>query len=202
MVVIIDYNVGNVKSVLNACNRIGLEAIISSNINEIKKADGIILPGVGSFPVAMENLKKYELIEILNERKNANIPILGICLGMQILFEKGYEIKKIEGLSFLKGNVDLIKTKEKLPHMGWNSLIFNKESSITKYIKENDDVYFVHSFMADFVAEEVVCYAEYGGVKIPAIVQKENVIGCQFHPEKSGEIGEKILKAWKEIIKC
>ena len=121
---------------------------------------------------------------------------------MQILFEKGYEIKKIEGLSFLKGNVDLIKTKEKLPHMGWNSLIFNKESSITKYIKENDDVYFVHSFMADFVAEEVVCFAEYGGVKIPAIVQKENVIGCQFHPEKSGEIGEKILKAWKEIIKC
>ena len=202
MVVIIDYNVGNVKSVLNACNRIGLEAIISSNINEIKKADGIILPGVGSFPVAMENLKKYELIEILNERKNANIPILGICLGMQILFEKGYEIKKIEGLSFLKGNVDLIKTKEKLPHMGWNSLIFNKESSITKYIKENDDVYFVHSFMADFVAEEVVCFAEYVGVKIPAIVQKENVIGCQFHPEKSGEIGEKILKAWKEIIKC
>ena len=202
MVVIIDYNVGNVKSVLNACNRIGLEAIISSNINEIKKADGIILPGVGSFPVAMENLKKYELIEILNERKNANIPILGICLGMQILFEKGYEIKKIEGLSFLKGNVDLIKTKEKLPHMGWNSLIFNKESSITKYITENDDVYFVHSFMADFVAEEVVCFAEYVGVKIPAIVQKENVIGCQFHPEKSGEIGEKILKAWKEIIKC
>lgn len=202
MVVIIDYNVGNVKSVLNACKRIGFEAIISRDINEIRRADGIILPGVGSFPVAMENLKKYGLVEVLNERKNENIPILGICLGMQILFEKGYEVRKIEGLGFLKGNVDLIKTKEKLPHMGWNSLIFNKESSITKYIKENDDVYFVHSFMADFVPEEVICFAEYGGVKIPAIVQKGNVIGCQFHPEKSGEIGEKILNAWKEIIKC
>lgn len=202
MVVIIDYNVGNVKSVLNACNRIGIDAIISRDKDEIKKAKGIILPGVGSFPVAMENLKKYDLIDILNDRKKNNIPILGICLGMQILFEKGFEVKKIDGLAYLKGNVNLIQTSQKLPHMGWNQLVFNKNDNILKYISELDDVYFVHSYMADFNSDEVVCYTEYGNVQIPAIVRKNNVIGCQFHPEKSGEVGQNILKAWKEIIEC
>lgn len=202
MVVIIDYNVGNVKSVLNACNRIGINAIISRDKDEIKKAKGIILPGVGSFPVAMENLKKYDLIDILNDRKKNNIPILGICLGMQILFEKGFEVKKIDGLAYLKGNVNLIQTSQKLPHMGWNQLVFNKNDNILKYISELDDVYFVHSYMADFNSDEVVCYTEYGDVQIPAIVRKDNVIGCQFHPEKSGEVGQNILKAWKEIIEC
>lgn len=202
MVVIIDYNVGNVKSVLNACNRIGINAIISRDKDEIKKAKGIILPGVGSFPVAMENLKKYDLIDILNDRKKNNIPILGICLGMQILFEKGFEVKKIDGLAYLKGNVNLIQTSQKLPHMGWNQLVFNKNDNILKYISELDDVYFVHSYMADFNSDEVVCYTEYGNVQIPAIVRKNNVIGCQFHPEKSGEVGQNILKAWKEIIEC
>ncbi len=202
MVVIIDYNVGNVKSVLNACNRIGIDAIISRDKDEIKKAKGIILPGVGSFPVAMENLKKYDLIDILNDRKKNNIPILGICLGMQILFEKGFEVKEINGLAYLKGNVNLIKTFQKLPHMGWNQLFFNKNDNILKCVSELDDVYFVHSYMADFNSDEVVCYTEYGDVQIPAIVRKDNVIGCQFHPEKSGEVGQNILKAWKEIIEC
>ena len=202
MIVIIDYNVGNVKSVLNACRRIGLDAIVSRNADEIKKADGIILPGVGSFPVAMENLKKYDLIKVLNERKEKQIPILGICLGMQILFESGIEIKETTGLGYLKGNVQLIKTKEKLPHLGWNQLVFNKSDEILKYISENDDVYFVHSYMADFYENEVVCYTDYGGVKIPALVRNDNVIGCQFHPEKSGKVGENILKAWKEFVEC
>lgn len=202
MVVIIDYNVGNVKSVLNALNRIGLEAIVSRNVQEIKKANGIILPGVGSFPVAMENLKKYGLIEVLDERKKAEIPILGICLGMQILFQRGFEVKETEGLKYLSGNVRLININKKLPHMGWNQLFINKESEILKYISEEDDVYFVHSFMADFIDEEVICYTEYGNVRIPAIAQKENIIGCQFHPEKSGKVGEKILKAWKELVIC
>ena len=125
MVVIIDYNVGNVKSVLNACKRIGLNAIISRDISEIKKAKAIILPGVGSFPIAMKNLQKYGLIEILNDRKANNIPILGICLGMQILFEKGFENEETQGLGYLDGNVRLIRTKEKLPHMGWNQLVFS-----------------------------------------------------------------------------
>ena len=202
MVVIVDYNVGNVKSVLNACKRVGIEAIISRDINDIKSAKGIILPGVGSFPVAMENLKKYNLVQILNERKEKGIPILGICLGMQILFEKGFETKETEGLKYLKGNVDLIKVTEKLPHMGWNQLFFNKEDEILKYISELDDVYFVHSYMADFNSDELICYTQYGDVKIPAIVRKDNVIGCQFHPEKSGDIGQNILKAWKEIVEC
>lgn len=202
MVVIIDYNVGNVKSVLNACNRIGLNAKISRDIEDIKNAEGIILPGVGSFPVAMENLKKYNLINILKDRKENNIPILGICLGMQILFEQGFEVIQREGLKYLKGNVKLIETKEKLPHMGWNQLYINRDSKILKYIDEKDDVYFVHSYMADFIEEEVICYTEYGNTKIPAIVGRDNVIGCQFHPEKSGKTGEKILKAWKEIVQC
>ena len=162
MVVIVDYNVGNIKSILNACKRVGIEAIISGDVEVIKKAKGIILPGVGSFYVAMKNLKEKGLVEVLNEMKEKNIPILGICLGMQILFERGTEIK---------------------------------------YISNNDDVYFVHSYMADFIQDEVICYTEYADIKIPAIVKKDNVIGCQFHPEKSGKIGENILKAWKEIVK-
>lgn len=196
MVVIIDYDVGNIKSILNCLKRIGLNAVLSRDIDTIKKAKGIILPGVGSFKVAMDNLKKYELIETLNERKNANIPILGICLGMQILFEKGYEIEEREGLGYLKGNVKLIQTKEKLPHMGWNELFLSKDSFITKNIKGGEDVYFVHSYMADFIDEQVIAYTKYGETKIPAIVGKDNVIGCQFHPEKSGRVGERILKAW------
>ena len=202
MVVIIDYNVGNVKSILNATNKIGLDAVLSRNILDIKNAEGIILPGVWSFPVAMDNLKKYNLINILNEIKDKEIPILGICLGMQILFEKGYEIEERKGLGYIKGNVKLINTNEKLPHMGWNELYFNQKSLITSNIKEREDVYFVHSYMADFVEDEVIAYTKYGNTKIPAIVGKGNVIGCQFHPEKSGDVGERILKSWKEMVRC
>ncbi len=202
MVVIIDYNVGNVKSVLNACKRVKIDAIISRKKEDIENATGIILPGVGSFFIAMENLKKFELLDTLNSCKNKGTQILGICLGMQILFEKGYEIQETEGLGYLKGKVRLIKTKEKLPHMGWNQLLFNQKHPILNNINEKEDVYFVHSYMADFNDKELICYTEYGNVKIPALVGKDNVLGCQFHPEKSGSVGENILKAWKEIIKC
>ena len=148
----------------------------------------------------MENLEKYNLIEVLDYVKKKQIPILGICLGMQILFERGMEIKETKGLGYLKGNVDRIKTNKKLPHMGWNQLIFNKKKEILKYVSEKDDVYFVHSYMAEFNENEVICYTEYGETKIPAIVGVDNVIGCQFHPEKSGKVGENILKAWKELV--
>ena len=202
MVVIVDYNVGNVRSVLNCAKRINLDAVVSRDVELIRNADGIILPGVGSFPVAMDNLEKYGLIKVLNEAKKSGIPILGICLGMQILFQKGFEVETRDGLGFLNGNVSLIKTDEKLPHIGWNELYFNQKNPIIQNVDELADVYFVHSYMADFNDEETIAYCVYGDTKIPAISGKDNVIGCQFHPEKSGSVGEKIMKAWKENFIC
>lgn len=200
MIVIIDYNVGNLKSVENAFQRIGMQTKVSRDHDVIRQADGIVLPGVGTFPVAMENLKKYDLIDILNERKNAGVPILGICLGMQILFERGTEVKETQGLGFLKGDVKLMKVNAKIPHMGWNELIFQKKHPLLKNIKEKDYVYFVHSYMAYPTDNELIAYCEYGGEKITAMVGKDKVMGCQFHPEKSGEVGKKILLAFKEMI--
>ncbi|MBM6841977.1 imidazole glycerol phosphate synthase subunit HisH [[Clostridium] spiroforme] len=202
MIVIIDYNVGNLKSVLGAFSRIGVDAVVSRDKEMIRKADAIVLPGVGTFPVAMENLKKYDLIDILNERKNAGIPILGICLGMQILFEKGYEVKKTAGLGFIPGTVEYMDIDEKVPHMGWNQLHFAKKHPILKYVQENDDVYFVHSYMAHCLDEQLIAYTDYGNNKVTALVSNNNVIGCQFHPEKSGTVGKQILLAFKEMIKC
>lgn len=200
MIAIIDYNVGNLKSVENAIQRIGLETIVTRNHDAIRQADGIVLPGVGTFPVAMENLQKYDLIDILNERKEVGIPILGICLGMQILFERGTEVKDTKGLGFLKGEVKLMHVDAKIPHMGWNELIFHQRHPLLKNIKEKDFVYFVHSYMAYPTDDELVAYCEYGGEKITAMVAKDNVMGCQFHPEKSGEVGKKILLAFKEMV--
>ena len=200
MIVIIDYNVGNLKSVENAIQRIGLETVVSRDYDVIRKAQGIVLPGVGTFPVAMEHLKKYHLIDILKERKEAGVPILGICLGMQILFERGTEIKITEGLGLLKGEVQFMQVDAKIPHMGWNELIFHQQHPLLKYINEKDFVYFVHSFMAEVSDDELIAYCEYGGKRITALVGKDNVMGCQFHPEKSGEIGKKILLAFKEMV--
>lgn len=200
MIVIVDYNVGNLMSVQNAFLRIGVEAVVSRDIEVIRQAKGIVLPGVGTFPVAMENLIKYQLIDVLQERKEAGIPILGICLGMQILFEKGYEVQETQGLGFLKGEVKLMNVSEKIPHMGWNELMFVKKHPLIQNIKEGDYVYFVHSYMAFPSDDELVAYCEYGDQKITAIVAKDHVMGCQFHPEKSGAIGQKILLAFKEMV--
>ena len=200
MIVIIDYNVGNLKSVTNAFKRIGLETVVSRDHDVIRAADGIVLPGVGTFPGAMGNLEKFDLIDILNERKNAGVPILGICLGMQILFEKGNEIKETNGLGFLKGEVKLMEVDEKIPHMGWNEICFHHQHPLMNNIKEKDYVYFVHSYMAYPTDDELVAYCEYGDLKVTAVVAKDNVMGCQFHPEKSGAVGKKILLAFKEMI--
>lgn len=202
MIVIIDYNVGNLKSVTGAFSRIGLETVVSRDKDVIRQADGIVLPGVGTFPVAMDNLRKYDLIGILKERKDAGVPILGICLGMQILFEKGYEVKETEGLGFIPGTVEYMDIDEKIPHMGWNQLHFQQDHPILKHIHENDDVYFVHSYMAHCLDAYLVAYTDYGNTKVTALVQNENVIGCQFHPEKSGTVGQQILLAFKEMISC
>ncbi len=191
-IVIIDYNIGNLQSVQAAFLRLRQETVISRDLEDIRKADALILPGVGAFPTAMNNLKKFNLIELIQERAAAGIPILGICLGMQVLFEKGYEIEERQGLGLLKGAVIPIKTNEKIPHMGWNQLNLAKTSPTTHYLSDNDE--------ATCPDDELIAYTTYGEVKIPAIVGKNNVIGCQFHPEKSGEIGRKILKAFLEEI--
>ena len=199
MIVIIDYNVGNLKSVVGAFKRIGLEAVVSRDEKVIKEAKGIVLPGVGTFPTAMKNLEKYHLVDILTERKEAGIPILGICLGMQILFEKGYEVKETKGLGFIPGSVRYMDIDEKIPHMGWNSLHFAHNGRLFQGIEEGAYVYFVHSYYLEAEEESIVkASAEYG-VHIHASVEKENVFACQFHPEKSGETGLKILKNFTEL---
>ena len=202
MIVIIDYNVGNLKSVLGAFKRIGLDAVVSRDEKIIKEAKGIVLPGVGTFPTAMKNLEKYHLVELLKERKEAGIPILGICLGMQILFEKGYEVVETKGLGFIPGTVCYMDIDEKVPHMGWNQLHKTQDHPLLKYVHENEDVYFVHSYMAHVNDENLVAYSDYGSTKVTALVQNKNVMGCQFHPEKSGMVGQNILRAFKEMIEC
>lgn len=200
MIVIIDYHVGNLMSVKNAFIKLGMDVVVSRDHDVIRQAKGIVLPGVGTFPVAMEHLKEYNLIEILKERQQAGIPILGICLGMQILFEKGYEVCSTAGLGFLKGEVRRMEVQAKIPHMGWNELILTQRHPLMKYIQNGDYVYFVHSYMAYPEDDELVAYCEYGQAKITAVVAKGHVMGCQFHPEKSGAIGKKILLAFKEMV--
>lgn len=200
MVVIIDYNVGNLSSVTGALKRLGIEATVTRDKELIRQAKAIILPGVGSFPVAMGNLEKFDLIDVLNECRNQGTIIMGICLGMQVLFETGYEVKETKGLGFIPGTIEYMDIDEKVPHMGWNELYFNQDHPILKYIEENEDVYYVHSYKANTSDENIVAYSVYGDTKIPGIVVNGNVLGCQFHPEKSGEVGQNILKAFKEMI--
>lgn len=192
MIAIIDYGAGNLFSVKNALDFLGFESIITNKKEDIIKADKLILPGVGAFPMAMQMLEKSELIDCIKEQILVK-PLLGICLGMQILFENGSEVAQTKGLGFIKGSVDLIETSYKIPHMGYNELIFNNNSLLLNELEENDCVYFVHSYMANTDNENVIAYCDYG-VKVPAIVQKGNVYGCQFHPEKSGDIGLQIIK--------
>ena len=200
MIVIVDYHVGNLKSVLNSCKKEGMEVLVSGDKQTIMEADALILPGVGTFKAAMQHLEECDLIDTLKAFKQTGKKILGICLGMQICFELGEEVELIEGLSFLEGKVQWIETDLKLPHMGWNELYFHQKHDLTKYLLAQEDVYFVHSYKANCTQDEVIAYAKYGDQMIPAIVGKENVMGCQFHPEKSGEVGSRILRAFKEMV--
>ena len=209
MIAVIDYGVGNLFSLLSSLNYVGLDTKLTNNIEEIKNAKGIILPGVGAFRDAIGNLEKYGLKEtLINEAKNGK-PFLGICLGMQMLFEKNYEYGEYEGLGLINGTVKEIKkyipenSDLKIPHMGWNSLIINerfKDDKILKDVDNNEYVYYVHSYFAKTDTKNIVAYSEYG-TKIPGIVKNENVYGMQFHPEKSGDTGLKLLKNWGELIK-
>ena len=195
MIAIIDYDAGNLKSVEKALQFLGVEAKITSNAEEILGADKIILPGVGAFGDAMEKLNNSGLSEVIREAVRRKIPLLGICLGLQLLFEASEESEGVDGLSVLKGKIVRIPDKEgfKVPHIGWNSLKINPESKLFAGIPEDSYVYFVHSYY--LAAEEPIVTATTDYVvEIHAAVEKEHIFACQFHPEKSGDIGLKLLK--------
>ncbi len=201
MIAIIDYGVGNLFSLTSSFKKIGADIVVTSDKNVIENADKIILPGVGAFADAARKLRDSGLDTVLiNAAKNGK-KIMGICLGMQLLFEKSFEYGEHKGLGLLKGQVipmeNTIPENLKIPHIGWNALHFKKKSPLFKYLKENDCVYFVHSFYADNCEDSVIATAEYGK-EITAAVQKDNIYGCQFHPEKSGNVGLNILKAFCE----
>ena len=202
MIAIIDYGVGNLFSLKSSFEKIGEQAIVTGDKEEISKADRVILPGVGAFGDAADKLKESGLFDFVKEVAKSGKPIMGICLGMQLLFEKGFEYGEHEGLGLIKGEVrpisDVIPKGLKIPHIGWNALSFDKESKIFKYLKDGDFVYFVHSFYGANCDESVIATSEYG-VPLTAAVGCDNVYGCQFHPEKSGDTGLKILKAFCEL---
>ena len=203
MIAIIDYGVGNLFSLRSSLNKIGADTVVTADPEVIAKADKLILPGVGAFADAAKKLRDSGLDKVIKAEAAAGKPIMGICLGMQMLFEKSFEYGEHEGLGLLKGAVvpmeGSIPANLKIPHIGWNALHFQKESPLFRYIKEGDCVYFVHSFYAANCDESTVATAEYGA-ELTAAVAKANVFGCQFHPEKSGDVGLNILRAFCQEV--
>ena len=201
MIAIIDYDAGNIKSVEKALLSLGQDVTVTSDREVILGADKIVLPGVGAFGDAMENLRKRELDRVIREAVKLQIPFLGICLGLQVLFEISEEAPGVEGLGILKGKICRIPKTEglKIPHMGWNSLHLENEGRLFKGISENPYVYFVHSYYLMAEDEKIVrASAEYG-THIHASVEQGNVFACQFHPEKSSKVGLQILKNFVEL---
>ncbi|MGV8982906.1 imidazole glycerol phosphate synthase subunit HisH [Clostridium sp.] len=194
MIAIVDYGVGNLKSVQNALNKLNIPSIISSDKDEIAKSRSIIVPGVGAFPDAMKNLKDRGLDVVIKAAAKEGKPILGICLGMQLFFEESDEIEKCQGLGLLKGNIRKLEGSIKIPHMGWNDLSFETTTPLLEGVVEHSYVYFVHSYYAEVGEENIVNAFSMYEKKIPAIVSKGNIFGLQFHPEKSGEAGMKLLE--------
>ena len=203
MIAIVNYGVGNLYSLKSSFDSLGIETVVTGDAEEIKKADKIILPGGGAFRDAANSLKDCGLDKVIIDEAKKGKPLMGICLGMQMLFEKSYEYGEYEGLGLIKGSVcpisDVIPHDLKTPHIGWNALrLHGEKSPIYKYKNEGDCVYFVQSYYGADCGESVIATAEYGE-NITAAVARDNVFGCQFHPEKSGEVGLKILKAFSEI---
>lgn len=197
---IVDYGMGNLRSVQKAFEYIGARAVITSNIEEIKESSGIVLPGVGAFPDAMKNLKSLKLDEILVKEADKGKPLIGICLGMQLLFDESEEIELTKGLGLIKGKVKKFEVDLKIPQIGWNSLTIQKQCDILKGIGEGKYVYFVHSYYAELLKEENLnAYCNYG-IRVPSLVSRDKVFGLQFHPEKSGEVGIAMLKNFWELI--
>lgn len=202
MIAIIDYGVGNIFSLSSSFKSLGAEVTLTSDPEVIKSAEKLILPGVGAFRDAAEKLKSSGLFSLIQEEAKKGKPLLGICLGMQLLFEKSYEFGETEGLGLIKGTIqpisDYIEEGLKVPHIGWNSITFPKENELFKNINSGDYVYFVHSFHGTDCRESTIAVTEYGGTLTAAVADK-NVYGTQFHPEKSGSVGLKILKAFCEL---
>ncbi|MBE5736940.1 MAG: imidazole glycerol phosphate synthase subunit HisH [Clostridiales bacterium] len=202
MVVIVDYGVGNLFSLISSFKAIGVDAVATGDKAIIESADKIILPGVGAFEDASKKLFDSGLAQVVIDQAKKGKPIMGICLGMQLLFDCSYEYGVHKGLGLIKGQVkpigEVIPKDYKIPHIGWNALDFKGKSPIFKYLNQGDFVYFVHSYYATDCDESVIATAEYGA-NLTAAVQNGNVFGCQFHPEKSGEVGLKILKAFCEM---
>lgn len=199
MIAIIDYGAGNLFSVKNALDFLKIENCIAKETETIRQADAMILPGVGAFPDAMEMLERKGMVPVIREEAERK-PILGICLGMQLLFESSSEFRNTQGLGLIPGNVVKIDSHGlKIPHMGWNDLKVLHPCAMTGEMEEETYMYFVHSFRADTEEENISCYTEYGE-KIPALVHRGFVYGAQYHPEKSGEAGLKMLKNFAKLV--
>lgn len=201
---VLDYGAGNLKNVCRAIEHLGYKYSLVSKSSEIENVDKLIIPGVGAFRVAMQHLTELGLVEPIKKFAEDGISILGICLGMQLLFENSTEHGKSDGLGLLKGTVNIIPSvgfsgnSIKVPHIGWNELVIdNATESIVKGLESDDAVYFVHSYRAEnYEDSTLVAHCKYDGHVLPAIVRRRNIVGCQFHPEKSGEIGLKILRSF------
>lgn len=202
MIKIIDYGVGNLFSLRSSLREIGIDADYTGNPAEIRKADKLILPGVGAFRDAREALRSTGLDRVVQEEAGKGKPLMGICLGMQMLFDRSYEYGEYEGLGLIPGEIvpmeGRIPKDLPIPHIGWNELMLKQPSPLMKNTANGDYVYFVHSYYAETPTEYVIATTDYG-VEMTAAVQKDNVYGCQFHPEKSSEVGLSILKAFCEL---
>lgn len=204
MIAVVDYGVGNLYSLLSSLGFIGAKAVLTGKADEIMKADKIILPGVGAFGDAADKLRSKGLEHALIDSARDGKPLLGICLGMQLLFEKSEEYGEHKGLGLIQGEVKSLAdalgadSAEKVPHIGWNGLAMSQESPLLKYTAEGDCVYYVHSFYVP-EGQSTAAYSQYGSVRISGLVQQGNIFGTQFHPEKSGKVGLKILRAFTEL---
>ena len=201
MIAIIDYDAGNVKSVEKALQFLGQDAVLTRDKEILLKADKVILPGVGAFGNAMNKLRQYGLVEIIHEIVNKGTPFLGICLGLQLMFESSEESPGVEGLGLLKGHIVRIPEKDglKVPQIGWNDLAFPKESRLFNGFHGGEYVYFVHSFYLQADDESDVAATTEYGVHIHAAVERDNIFACQFHPEKSADVGLKILENFVKL---
>jgi imidazole glycerol-phosphate synthase subunit HisH len=199
MIAVIDYGMGNIRSVVQALKKVGLSPVVTSDVQEIQRSQAIVLPGVGAFPRAMQHLQEKRLDICLKEEINKGKAILGICLGMQLLFSESEEGQWASGLSLIPGKVRRLPNTNKVPHIGWNELHQEKESCLLEHIPKDSYVYYVHSYYVDCEEKYIDGWSDYG-VRVPGVISYNNIYGTQFHPEKSGEIGLRIIQNFKQVV--